>query len=62
MKRKLAVALATSLSLAFPTAVANAAPSPTTGVELGVESNEFAYKTVSYNPATGRTAGKQALV
>lgn len=31
-------------------------------MELGVESNEFAYKTVSYNPATGRTAGKQALV
>lgn len=28
MKRKLAVATATVLSLAFPTAIANAAPSP----------------------------------
>lgn len=61
MKRKLAVATATVFSLAFPTAIANATPSPTTGVELGVASKDFAYTQVTYDPAAGRTERYKAL-
>ena len=61
MKRKLAVATATVLSLAFPTAIANAAPSPTTGVELVAEADKFVQVHVTYNPNEGNSVGLPAL-
>ena len=61
MKRKLAVATATVLSLAFPTAIANAAPSPTTGVELVAEADKFVRVRGTYNPDEGNSVGLPAL-
>lgn len=61
MKRKLAVATATVLSLAFPTAIANAAPDPTTGVELGVSQSQFSALQAQFNPSLARTEGLRAV-
>ncbi|OFO16205.1 hypothetical protein HMPREF3088_02210 [Corynebacterium sp. HMSC22B11] len=61
MKRKLAVATATVLSLAFPTAIANAAPSPTTGVELVNGKDQFGNTRAKFNINEGNTVGLPAL-
>ena len=61
MKRKLAVATAAALSLAFPTAIAGAAPSPTTGVELVKGAENFDTVDASFDPDEGNSVGLPAL-
>lgn len=61
MKRKLITATVTAVALSLPTAIANAAPDPTTGVELNVSQSQFVYGKATVNPGLGRTEGLQAL-
>ncbi|MCX2163240.1 hypothetical protein [Corynebacterium auriscanis] len=61
MKRKLITATLTAIALSLPTAIASAAPDPTTGVELNVNQDRFSAIEASFNPALGRTEGLPAL-
>ncbi|AEI09282.1 putative secreted protein [Corynebacterium resistens DSM 45100] len=61
MKRKLITATVTAVALSLPTAIANAAPAPTTGVELNVSQDQFVSGKATVNPGLGRTEGLQAL-
>ena len=61
MKHKLAVAALAAIALSFPTAIASAAPDPTTGVELNVPQDQFVHGPATANPGIGHTEGLKAL-
>lgn len=53
-------AVATLATVGLP-AVAVAAPDPTTGVELGVEQDQFVAVTATFDPGQGRAEGIEAI-
>lgn len=61
MKRRAIVATVSALSMLFPTAIAHAAPDPTTKVELVVPESKFVAEKVTFDPSLGRTEGLAAL-
>ncbi|MDO5032177.1 hypothetical protein [Corynebacterium sp.] len=60
-RRFLAPVAASALIVAGMPAIAQAAPDPTTGVELNVESDQFVGGTYIYNPSNGTIEGAKAL-